>query len=129
MFINLLLKKYGDENMELPQNVQHQLNQFQQLQQQAQAVAVQKQSVDIQLNETTTALEELKKTEPGVEVFKTAGNLLIKVERDSTLEELEDKVETLKLRQQTMSRQEERVLKKLEEMQASIQQTMAGLQG
>ncbi|MDO5850761.1 MAG: prefoldin subunit beta [Methanobacteriaceae archaeon] len=115
--------------MELPQNVQHQLNQFQQLQQQAQAVAVQKQSVDIQLNETTTALEELKKTEPGVEVFKTAGNLLIKVERDATLEELEDKVETLKLRQQTMSRQEERVMKKLEEMQVSIQQTMAGLQG
>lgn len=129
MFIKLLLKNYGDENMELPQNVQHQLNQFQQLQQQAQAVAVQKQSVDIQLNETTTALEELKKTEPGVEVFKTAGNLLIKVERDATLEELEDKVETLKLRQQTMSRQEERVMKKLEEMQVSIQQTMAGLQG
>lgn len=115
--------------MELPQNVQHQLNQFQQLQQQAQAVAIQKQNVDIQLNETQTALDELKKTEAGTEVFKTAGNLLIKVERDATLEELEDKLETLKLRQQTMSRQEERVMKKLEEMQATIQQAMGGLQG
>ena len=46
-----------------------------------------------------------------------------------TLEELEDKVETLKLRQQTMTRQEERVMKKLEEMQATNQQAMGGLQG
>ena len=73
--------------------------------------------------------EELKKTPEGTEVFKTAGNLLIKVERNSTLEELEDKLETLKLRQQTMTRQEERVMKKLEEMQATIQRAMGGLQG
>ena len=115
--------------MEIPQNIQHQLNQFQQLQQQAQAVTVQKQNVDIQLRETETALAELKKTPEGAEVFKSAGNLLIKVERNETLEELEDKVETLKLRQQTMTRQEERVMKKLEEMQATIQQAMGGLQG
>ncbi|MBO7159047.1 MAG: prefoldin subunit beta, partial [Methanobrevibacter sp.] len=70
-----------------------------------------------------------KKTPEGAEVFKSAGNLLIKVERNETLEELEDKVETLKLRQQTMTRQEERVMKKLEEMQATIQQAMGGLQG
>ena len=104
--------------MEIPQNIQHQLNQFQQLQQQAQAVTIQKQNVDIQLRETETALEELKKTPEGAEVFKSAGNLLI-----------EDKVETLKLRQQTMTRQEERVMKKLEEMQATIQQAMGGVQG
>ena len=103
--------------MEIPQNIQHQLNQFQQLQQQAQAVTIQKQNVDIQLRETETALEELKKTPEGAEVFKSAGNLLIKVER------------TLKLRQQTMTRQEERVMKKLEEMQATIQQAMGGVQG
>ena len=47
--------------MEIPQNIQHQLNQFQQLQQQAQAVTIQKQNVDIQLRETETALAELKK--------------------------------------------------------------------
>ena len=112
--------------MDIPESVQHQINQFQQLQQQAQAVTVQKQSVDIQLKETETALEELKKTDADAEVFKTAGNLLIKVDRDETLEDLEDKLETFKLRQQTMSRQEERVMKKLEEMQASIQRALGG---
>ncbi len=110
--------------MDIPENVQHQLNQFQQLQQQAQAVTVQKQSVDIQLKETETALEELKKTAADAEVYKSAGNLLIKVEREQTLEDLDDQLETLKLRQQTMARQEERVMKKLQEMQTSLQATL-----
>ncbi|MCC7558719.1 MAG: prefoldin subunit beta, partial [Methanobacteriaceae archaeon] len=34
--------------MELPQNIQHQIAQFQQLQQQAQAISMQKQNVEIQ---------------------------------------------------------------------------------
>ena len=39
---------------------------------------------------------------------------------------MEDKLETLELRKQTMARQEERVMKKLEEMQSSIQNAMQG---
>ncbi|KZX10044.1 prefoldin subunit beta [Methanobrevibacter curvatus] len=110
--------------MDVPQNIQHQLSQFQQLQQQAQAVTIQKQNVDIQIQETERALEELKKTNADAEVFKTAGNLLIKVNRDEVNEELKETLETLQLREKTMARQEERVLKKLQEMQASIQEAM-----
>ena len=39
----------------------------------------------------------------------------------------EEKLETLKLRKQTMARQEERVMKKLEEMQTNIQAAMQGM--
>ena len=73
------------------------------------------------------ALEELKNTDENTEVFKQAGNLLIKVDYKDALEEAEDKLETLKLRKQTMSRQEERVMKKLEEMQSNIQSAMQGM--
>lgn len=113
--------------MEIPENIQNQLNQFQQLQQQAQAVTMQVQNVEIQIQETEKALEELKKTDDSTEVFKQAGTLLIKVEYADALAEMEDKLETLQLRKQTMSRQEERVLKKLEEMQATIQNAMQGM--
>ena len=113
--------------MEIPENIQNQLNQFQQLQQQAQAVTMQVQNVEIQIQETEKALEELKKTDDSTEVFKQAGTLLIKVEYADALSEMEDKLETLQLRKQTMSRQEERVLKKLEEMQATIQNAMQGM--
>jgi prefoldin beta subunit len=110
--------------MEIPQNIQHQLAQFQQMQQQAQAITMQKQNIDIQSRETEKAIEELKNVESDADVYKTAGNLLIKVKRDEIADELEDKLETLKLREKTISRQEERVMAKLQEMQESLQQAM-----
>ncbi|WP_432644882.1 prefoldin subunit beta [Methanobrevibacter sp.] len=113
--------------MEIPENIQEQLNQFQQLQQQAQAISMQVQNVEIQIQETEKALEELKKTDESAEVFKQAGTLLIKVEYADALSDMEEKLETLNLRKQTMSRQEERVMKKLEDMQSSIQSVMQGM--
>ena len=110
--------------MEIPENIQHQLNQFQQLQQQAQAVTMQIQNVEVQIQES-----ELNKTDENAEVFKQAGNLLIKVDYAQAVEDMNEKLETLKLRKQTMARQEERVMKKLEEMQTNIQAAMQGLQG
>ena len=113
--------------MEIPENIQQQLNQFQQLQQQAQAVTMQIQNVEVQIQETEKALEELKKSDEKTEVFKQAGTLLIKVEYADALADTEDKLETLELRKQTMTRQEERVMKKLEEMQSAIQAAMQGM--
>jgi prefoldin beta subunit len=112
--------------MELPQNVQHQLAQFQQAQQQAQAISMQKQNVDLQLKENENALEELKKTEDDADVYKTAGTLLIKVKKDDMIKEIEDKLETLQLREKTVKRQEERIMNRLKEMQASLQEAMQG---
>ena len=112
--------------MEIPENIQHQLDQFQQLQQQAQAVTIQKQNVEVQLQETKKAVEELEKSDADTEVFKTAGTLLIKVNQPEILEEMKEKVDTLELRLQTMTRQEERVLKKLKDMQTNIEAAMKG---
>jgi prefoldin beta subunit len=112
--------------MEVPQNIQHQITQFQQLQQQAQAISMQKQTVEMQIQETQKALEELKKADADADVYKTAGNLLIKVKKDEINTELEDKVETLQLREKTIKRQEERVMTKLQEMQVSLQEAMQG---
>ena len=112
--------------MELPQNVQHQLAQFQQVQQQAQAISMQKQSVDLQLKETKKAVEELEKVEDDADVYKTAGTLLIKVQKADMTKELEDKIDTLELREKTVQRQEERIMKRLQDMQTSIQEAMKG---
>ena len=76
--------------MEIPENIQHQLNQFQQLQQQAQAVTMQIQNVEVQIQESETALEELNKTDENAEVFKQAGNLLIKVDYAQAVEDMNE---------------------------------------
>ena len=70
---------------------------------------------------------KFKKLNENTDVFKQAGTLLIKVEYADALAETEEKLETLQLRKQTMARQEERVMKKLEEMQATIQAAMQGM--
>ncbi|MDR3222434.1 MAG: prefoldin subunit beta [Methanobrevibacter sp.] len=110
--------------MEIPQKIQSQINNFQKLQQQAQAVAVQKQNIEIQIQESQTAFEELEKVDPNATVYKTAGGLLIEVKQDEMTEELKERIETLKLREKTVSRQEEKVLSKLQEMQTTIQESM-----
>lgn len=85
---------------------------------------MQKQSVDLQIRETEKALEELEKVEEDAEVYKTAGNLLIKMGTAELTEEMTEKLETLKLREKTVARQEERVMARLKEMQESLQDSM-----
>ena len=52
---------------------------------------------------------------------------LSKSNESENAKNIEEKLETYKLRQKTMGRQEDRVMKKLQEMQASIEKTMKGM--
>lgn len=83
---------------QLPKSVQHQIAQFQQLQQQAQAITVQRQSIEMQIKEAERALDELNKVKEDAEIYKSVGNILIKSNKEEVKKELEDKLETLKLR-------------------------------
>ena len=76
---------------ELPPQIQNQLAQLQQIQQQAQALMQQKSQVEMILRETERALEELKNTEDGATVYKAAGELLVKANKDDVLKDLEEK--------------------------------------
>ena len=112
----------------MPQNVQEQLNQFQQVQQQAQSIAMQKQTVSLQINEAKKALDELSKTADDQDVYKTAGPLLIKTNKEETEADLKDSIEMLEIRQKTIEKQEKRIATRLEELQADLQAAMAQVQ-
>ena len=114
--------------MENQQNLQEQLNQFQQVQQQAQAIAMQKQTVEIQMNESKKALDELSKTEDYQEVYKTAGPLLIKTTKADSEADPKDSIEMLELRKKTIEKQEKRITSKLEELQTNLQSAMQQMQ-
>ena len=114
--------------MDIPQNVQEQLDQFQQIQQQAQAIAMQKQTVDIQINESKKALDELSKTTDDQDVYKTSGPLLIKTTKEESEANLKDSIEMLELRKKTIEKQEKRISTRLEDLQTSIQTTMNQMQ-
>lgn len=114
--------------MEMPQNIQDQLNQFQQVQQQAQAIAMQKQTVTLQINESKKALDELAKTSDDQDIYKTSGTLLIKTTKSESESDLKENIEMLEIRQKTIDKQEKRITSKLEELQTNLQNAMNQMQ-
>ncbi|HRZ19195.1 MAG TPA: prefoldin subunit beta [Methanofastidiosum sp.] len=109
----------------IPENIQQELMQFQQLQSQYQIIVSQLQSLKIEMSETDAALNELSKTENPV-VYKSIGSILIKSEKPDLLDDLNKKKESIDIRIKTIEKQEDRVKKKLEEMQKNLQKALGG---
>lgn len=114
---------------ELPPQVQNQLAQLQQVQQQAQMLIGQKNQVSMMLKDTEMALKELEKLDEDSIIYKNVGEILIKANKNKTLEELTEKKDMLDLRLKTLSRQEERVQNRYKQLQEQIKQSlsMAGI--
>lgn len=103
--------------------LQNQIVQFQQLQQQLQAVSSQKIQMESQLKEIRKAIEELDKASG--DIYRNVGSLMIKVDKKEALKmELEESVEMLEVRIKSMDRQEKNLREKYSEMQTSIKTAM-----
>jgi prefoldin beta subunit len=109
---------------ELPPWLKEQLARLQQLQQNLQAIMMQKQQVELEISETERALEELKKTTSDDAVYKLAGPLLVKSDKDNLLKELEEKKELSSTRTVVLGKQESRVKENLKEVENKINQMM-----
>jgi len=109
---------------ELPPQIQNQLAQLQQLQQQAQAIAVQKNQIESMQNESGMALEELQKLPDDAIIYRAVGELQIKADKQETIDKLGEKKETLSLRLQSITRQEERISKRFTQLQEQLKQSM-----
>jgi prefoldin beta subunit len=114
---------------ELPPWLKEQLSRLQQLQQNLQAIMMQKQQVELEIVETDRALEELKKIGTDDIVYKSAGPLLIKSKKEDLLKELGEKKELSNTRAMVLAKQETRVKDNLKEVENKINQMIRGTQG
>jgi prefoldin beta subunit len=114
---------------ELPPWLREQVSRLQQLQQNLQAIMMQKQQVEIEVMEIGRATDELKKIGPDDTVYKNAGPLLIRAKKDEVTKELEEKKELSNTRLMVLTKQEARVKDNLKEVEAKINQMIAGAQG
>ena len=96
------------------------------MQQNLQAVLVQKQQVELEQAEAEKALEELNKNTNSDQIFKFAGNLLIKVPKDAIVKEMAEKKELAGTRSLVLAKQEARFRASLKEIQAKIDDSMKG---
>lgn len=111
---------------ELPPYLREQLARFDQTQQNLQAVLIQKQQVELELAETEKALEELGKTTDAEPIYKYAGNLLIRVQKDAILKELTERKELANTRKMVLAKQETRFKEALKDLQTKIDEAVKG---
>lgn len=113
---------------ELPPWLKEQISRLQQLQQNLQAIMMQKQQIELEIVETERALEELSKTTTSDSIYKAAGPLLIKSEKDTIEKELSEKKELANTRVMVLGKQESRVKENLKEVENKINQMLKGTQ-
>tara|TARA_B110000014_G_scaffold218776_1_gene173990 strand:- start:507 stop:890 length:384 start_codon:yes stop_codon:yes gene_type:complete len=109
---------------QMPPWLQEQIAKMQQSQQNLQSILMQKQQVEMENAESDRALEELKKASDNDQVFKYAGTILIKSDRKSLLDELEEKKELSKTKSTVLTKQEERLKTSLQEQEQKIQEML-----
>jgi prefoldin beta subunit len=113
---------------ELPPWLREQVSRLQQLQQNLQAIMMQKQQLEVEMVETDRALEELKKAGADDAVYKNAGSVLIKAKKEEVVKELEEKKELSNTRTMVLGKQETRVKDNLKEVENKINEMIRGMQ-
>ena len=109
---------------QMPPWLQEQITKMQQSQQNLQSILMQKQQVEMENVESDRALEELKKASDDDQVFKYAGSILIKSNKKSLIDELEEKKELSKTKIIVLEKQEERLKVSLQEQEKKIQEML-----
>ncbi|HEY7108680.1 MAG TPA: prefoldin subunit beta [Nitrososphaeraceae archaeon] len=105
---------------EIPPWLREQLSRLQQLQQNLQAILMQKQQIEVEAMEIEKAVEELKKLGEDEAVYKSAGPILIETKKEETIKELEEKKELSNTRLLVLGKQETRVKENLKEVENKI---------
>lgn len=114
---------------EIPPWLREQLARLQQLQQNLQAIMIQKQQLEAESVEIEKATEELKKSEQDEAVYKSVGPLLIKAKKDDTLRDLDEKKDLANTRLVVLGKQETRVKENLKEVENKINEMIRMGQG
>lgn len=113
-------------SQQMPPWLQEQIMKLQQSQQSLQSVMTQKQHLEMEKAETAKALDELKKIADGDAVFKQAGTVLIKANKQELIDELEERAEMAKTRVTVLDKQETRLKESLKEQETKITEMMKG---
>jgi len=87
---------------------------------------MQKQQVEAEMSEVDRALEELKTTAEGEQIYKYAGNLLIKVTKEAITKDLQERKEVSNTRNLVLGKQETRFKENLKELQTKIDDMLKG---
>ena len=90
-----------------------------------QGIAVQKETLHLQLAEISSALDELDKTKE-TDVYKISGPLLIKTEKSDVKKDLEEKKELIDVKVKTLEKSEQKIKVKIDELRERLTKSGMG---
>ena len=108
----------GDLILNFEMKNDEKFQELQMLEQNLQNILMQKQSFQMELSETQSALKEIENS--GDEVFKIVGQLMIKTEKSKISEELSGREKILEMRLKKMEQQEAVFMEKLEKLREEV---------
>lgn len=88
------------------------------LEMQVENMLMQRQTIQIELNESLNALEEVKKTKD--DVFKILSGVMIKVDKEKAIKELEEKKKLAEMKVNSFEKQENLLSEKAEKLRKEI---------
>ncbi len=94
------------------------IQELQILEQNVQALMMQKQAFQLEFSETENALNEVKKSKS--EIYKIVGQIMLKAEKQETEKELSHKNEIISLRVRAIEKQEKDFREKLEKLRKEV---------
>ena len=103
-------------------NIESEISKLQLLEQNLKGIEMQKQNVQLQLFESENSLKELESYEG--KPFKIVGPVMIESNKDDLVKDLKKKIDLLKVRSESMGKQETSLKKEFEEIQAKIMENL-----
>lgn len=102
--------------------IEKKIQELQILEQNLQALMMQKQAFQLELNQTVNALSEVEKTND--EIYKLAGSIMLKADKKIVIKELGEKKKILELRTNAIEKQEKFLESKAEEIKAEAKKVL-----
>ncbi len=99
------------------------MEELQILEQNLQGLMMQKQVVNLELNEVSNSLEEVKSTSG--DVYRVLGQVMIKSTKEKVQKDLEEKLKILELRASSIDKQERLLMSKAEELKEEVKKSVS----
>ncbi len=108
----------------IPLQLQNYLKRLDELQNTYAVVVTQKQNVETQLIEVNNAISELEKAREETDIYKMAGSILVKTQKEDISKDLNESKMLLETRLKTLEKQEKRLTDEIGKLNTNIQQML-----
>lgn len=106
----------------MDKETQNNIQELQILEQNMHNILMQKQAFQLEINEATNALEEVKSTQE--DIYKVTGTIMLKADKEKTVKELEERKKLLEMRLDSLEKQEKLIESKAEELKKETQKSL-----